>query len=105
EAAVERLGAQRVHQGLVVSGDLFVHSRDQREEILRFFPGALCTDMEAAAIAQVAAVNGIPFLTLQAMSDQADEEACEAFYQTLDEVLADLNQVVLGLLQRLGARL
>jgi adenosylhomocysteine nucleosidase len=105
EAAVEKLGAQRVHQGLVVSGDLFVHSREQREEILRFFPGALCTDMEAAAIAQVAAANGIPYLSLQAMSDQADEEAGQAFYQTLDEVLAGLNQVVLGLLQRLRAQL
>jgi len=42
---------------------------------------------------------------LQAMSDQADEEAGQAFYQTLDEVLAGLNQVVLGLLQRLRAQL
>lgn len=104
-AAAEQLGAHRVHKGLVVSGDLFVGSREQREEILRFFPAALCADMEAAAIAHVAALNRVPYLIVQAISDEADEQASKAFYQTLEDVLAGLNAVVDRLLQDLRTRL
>lgn len=100
-AAAGKLNA-RTHQGLVVSGDAFICSQEQKDEILKHFPEALCADMEAAAIAQVAALNGIPFLILETISDQADDEAEDVFYETLPDVLAGLNSVIeelLGLLR------
>jgi len=36
---------------------------------------ALCTEMEGAAIAQAAYLNGIPFLIIRAISDKADDSA------------------------------
>lgn len=59
-------------EGLVVSGDQFVSSNRQRDEILKNFPNALCTEMEGAAIAHVAAQNNVPFCILRCMSDTAD---------------------------------
>lgn len=103
KVAEEVLGPDRLHRGLVVTGDVFVSSRSQKEEILRFFPEALCADMEAAAIAHVAALNGIPYLILQTISDQADDSAAQAFYQTLEDVMAGLHQVVDRLLEELKA--
>ncbi|HHT42431.1 MAG TPA: 5'-methylthioadenosine/adenosylhomocysteine nucleosidase [Firmicutes bacterium] len=100
-AAQEELGVNRVHQGLVVSGDVFVASMEEKQEILEFFPGAMCADMEAAAIAQVAAVNRVPHLILQAMSDQADHNATHGYRQSLSEVLADLHLVVARLVKLL----
>lgn len=98
QAAQEELGSNRVHQGLIVSGDQFVSSQEQKEEILKFFPEAYCAEMEGAAIAQVASLNGIPHLIIRAISDQADNTAPADFDQYLLEIIPDLNSVVQRLL-------
>ena len=61
-----------VREGRVASGDRFIAERALKEEIAETF-GALCVEMEGAAIAQVAWLNRIPFVILRAISDQADE--------------------------------
>ena len=71
--------AQAVHPGhirigRVASGDLFVAEKCAKERIIAV-TGALCTEMEGAAIAQVAYVNRIPCAVLRAISDNGDEEA------------------------------
>ena len=35
----------------------------------------LCTEMEGAAIAQTAYLNGLPFIVVRAISDKADDSA------------------------------
>mgnify|MGYP005792098071 CR=1 FL=1 len=64
----------RVFEGRVVSGDQFVDTRQVKEDISREF-GGYCTEMEGAAIAQTAYLNGIPFVVLRAISDKADDSA------------------------------
>ena len=61
-----------VFEGRVVSGDQFICDRGKKENIARMF-GGLCTEMEGAAIAQAAYLNGIPFVIVRAISDKADE--------------------------------
>ena len=63
-----------VFEGRVVSGDQFVADADVKEEIVKEFSG-YCTEMEGAAIAQAAYLNGIPFVVLRAISDKADNSA------------------------------
>lgn len=63
-----------VFEGRVVSGDQFVASASVKEEIIREFAG-YCTEMEGAAIAQAAYLNGVPFVVLRAISDKADNSA------------------------------
>lgn len=64
----------QVFQGRIVSGDQFVSDRAVKEKIAGNFDG-YCTEMEGAAIAQAAYLNGVPFVVVRAVSDKADESA------------------------------
>lgn len=63
-----------VFEGRVVSGDQFVSDKDKKEWLIENFAG-YCTEMEGAAIAHAAYLNGIPFLIIRAISDKADDSA------------------------------
>lgn len=60
--------------GRVVSGDQFVSDKNKKEWLVKTFAG-YCTEMEGAAIAQAAYLNGIPYLVVRAISDKADDSA------------------------------
>lgn len=64
----------QIFRGRVVSGDQFVSDRAVKERLTRRF-GGMCTEMEGAAIAQAAYLNGIPFVIIRAISDKADDSA------------------------------
>lgn len=63
-----------VFVGRVVTGDQFVSTKEKKDWILSHFQG-YCTEMEGAAIAQVAYLNQVPFLIVRAISDKADNSA------------------------------
>lgn len=63
-----------VHTGRIASGDSFISDKDKKKWIRETF-GASCVEMEGAAIAQAAWLNGIPFVILRAISDKADGSA------------------------------
>ena len=62
------------HFGRVASGDQFICNADQKAYIVKH-TGAMCTEMEGAAIAHAAWRNGIPFVVIRAISDKADASA------------------------------
>ena len=64
----------RVFRGRIVSGDQFVADHQVKQRLTENFHG-YCTEMEGAAIAQTAYLNGIPFVVLRAISDKADGSA------------------------------
>lgn len=105
QTAEDTVGPDRVRSGLAATGDLFVDSQGQKDEILRFFPDAICCDMEVAAIAQVASLNGRPYMSLKVISDAADDQAGSDIYLTMDEMVARLSAVVENLLISLSAAL
>jgi len=63
-----------VFEGRVVSGDQFVSDKGKKDWLVENFNG-YCTEMEGAAIAHAAYLNGIPFLIIRAISDKADDSA------------------------------
>ena len=63
-----------VFEGRVVSGDQFVSDKGKKDWLVQNFDG-YCTEMEGAAIAHAAYLNGIPFLIIRAISDKADDSA------------------------------
>lgn len=63
-----------VHTGRVVSGDQFISDKQKKTWLIDTF-GGYCTEMEGAAIAQAAYLNGIPCLIIRAISDKADDSA------------------------------
>lgn len=60
-----------VRTGAIASGDQFVMDAEARARV-REATGALCCDMEGAAIGQVASMNRVPFCVVRAISDGAD---------------------------------
>ena len=77
EAAAAKLGYHYV-TGRVASGDQFIEAKEKKDYIISQF-GAACTEMEGAAMAQAAYVNGVPFVILRAISDGADEGAIMSY--------------------------
>lgn len=59
----------RSHQGLVVSGDQFIAKEEQVLKIKNAFPRALCSEMEAAAIAQTCYKFNMSFIIMRSLSD------------------------------------
>lgn len=63
-----------VYIGRIVSGDQFISEHAKKESLVTNFDG-FCTEMEGAAIAQVAYLNQVSFLIIRAISDKADNSA------------------------------
>lgn len=85
-------------KGCIASGDIFVADVGKAEEIRALFGASVC-EMESAAIAQVCALFGVPFVALRAVSDDGREGAVESFYAFLHRA-ADTNaRAVLRYLQ------
>ena len=87
--------------GLLVTGDKFISSQAQRQAVLDAFPGEspMCVEMESAAVAQVAYVNGVRFAALRCISDLADDSAkddCEQFEHLAARRAAEIVVQALG---------
>ena len=72
--------------GTVASGDQFVCDKALKEQIIAN-TGALCTEMEGAAIAHTAWRNHVPFVVIRAISDKADDSA-QMDYPTFEAIAA-----------------
>ncbi|MBQ9692533.1 MAG: 5'-methylthioadenosine/adenosylhomocysteine nucleosidase [Clostridia bacterium] len=66
-------------RGAIASGDQFIASKTQKDEIKANFPDAIACEMEGAAIGQVCYVNKVRFAVLRAISDNADGGAVEDY--------------------------
>ena len=84
--AAETVNPGHTKLGRVASGDQFVADPVLKNKIIEI-TGALCTEMEGAAIAQTAYRNGIPFVILRAISDKADNSA-DMDYPTFERIAA-----------------
>ncbi len=72
--------------GRIVSGDQFISGKEVKNRLITEFH-ADCTEMEGAAIAHAAYLNGIPFVVIRAISDKADDSA-EMDYPTFEREAA-----------------
>lgn len=65
---------ERIHRGTVASGDLFISSESGKAKLNAKF-GAICGEMEGAAIGHTCYANGVPFAVLRSISDGGNEES------------------------------
>ena len=73
EKACAAVGANSV-AGTIASGDQFMSDTAKKTAIRERFNAIAC-EMEGAAVAHVAFVNGVPFAVLRAISDSASGDA------------------------------
>ena len=103
QSAAEAVNPGHSRIGRVASGDVFVAEKAVKENIIAITQ-ALCTEMEGAAIAQVAYRNNLPFVILRAISDKADDSA-EMDYPTFEAIAARLcAQVARMMAQKLSKK-
>ena len=102
-AAAEEVNPGHARIGRVASGDLFVAEKAAKSRIIEK-TGAVCTEMEGAAIAQTAYRNKVPFVILRAISDKADDSA-QMDYPTFEAAAAArCAQVTQSLAKRLAEK-
>lgn len=92
-AAEALIDPARVKTGRIATGDLFVASAEAKRDIADVF-GALAAEMEGGAVAQVAALAGVPFIVLRAISDLADGSSPGSFSE-FEQETADLSARIL----------
>lgn len=73
----EQILPEKFHwvQGLIGSGDIFVHDPKRISLILNMFPAMKAVEMESAAIAHTCAIFKTPSLIIRALSDIAGVES------------------------------
>ena len=69
----------KVVQGLVASGDRFIHHGASVVKLRSDLPGIQCVEMEGAAVAQVCHEHNLPFVVIRVISDSANHEAKGSF--------------------------
>lgn len=101
-AAKDVEGVQVV-AGRVASGDQFIASREGVQRLWKDYQAA-CAEMEGAAVAQVCAKAGVPFVVIRSVSDTADHDANVDYRSFMPLVARHAKQVVRGMLARLSAQ-
>lgn len=101
EQAAQAFAGAAVTQGLVVSGDQFVHSSEHVAAIRQNFDGVCAVEMEAAAIAQTCHQLNVPFVVVRAVSDSADEKADVSFEEFLKTAAVSSAEMVMALMQKI----
>lgn len=88
DRALFKLDAPRVHNGLIASGDEFIHSEVRRLQLKELLPDLLAAEMEGAAVAQVCFEFGVPFSVIRTISDSANESSPVDFMRFIERVAA-----------------
>jgi adenosylhomocysteine nucleosidase len=84
-------------EGVIASGDQFVDSAQEIEDLRRRLPQVTCVEMEGAAVAQVCDEYAMPFGIVRTISDAADEKAQHDFPRFAREIAGRYS---LGILAR-----
>lgn len=66
---VKELKLKNVHTGLIVSGDEFIYKKSQVNTIKKYFPEALCGEMEGCSIANTCYAFGVNSVVIRSISD------------------------------------
>ena len=82
-------GGQKVHCGLIVSGDQFIEDNAAKEAICVNFPDSLAADMESAALAHVCYMKNVPFISFRIISDIPGSENHSGQYEDFWAELAE----------------
>lgn len=84
---------EKIHRGTITSGDTFIASSELKAMLSSAF-GAICGEMEGAAIGHVCCANEIPFAVLRSVSDGGDENS-QIDYPTFKKIAAEKSTAII----------
>jgi len=79
----------KIHQGLIVTGDWFVDTKEKAREIISHFPEAKAIDMESCAIAQTCYINKVKFISFRVVSDIPLRDTDASMYHNFWDTVAE----------------
>lgn len=85
-------------QGRIATGDRFVSDIKEKIRIRETFH-ADCCEMEGAAIAQASFLNGLPFVILRSISDQADGSDLSSYEEFEKKAAENSARIVLDMMR------
>lgn len=88
-------------KGLIATGDSFMNDPERVRFVREKFPALQASEMEAAAIAQVSHMFGVPFLIIRALSDIAGQESNVSFEQFLDKAAKHSAELIVNIIKEL----
>lgn len=80
----------RIHEGVIVTGDQFISAQDKKEWLFKKFR-AKAVDMGAAAIAQVCYANRVPFCIVRIITDNPGVNARVDFEKSIPAYQSDID--------------
>lgn len=87
-------GESSAYVGRIVSGDQFITDSKVKKDIYeRFEP--MCVEMEGAAIGHVCFINGVGFVVIRTMSDNADDGGCMD-YDKFEHMAAEVSAKIVS---------
>lgn len=84
DAALKCIKSAKVYKGRICTGDQFIFTKEQQNNITSMF-GGLCCEMEGGAVAQVCTINKIPFVIIRSISDSPGNTSKSEYYETEDD--------------------
>lgn len=104
DSACTVLGAEKVHQGVIATGDQFISSESYVKELQTKFDALAC-EMEGASVARVCDQFDVPCAILRCMSDKADGIAHDTYAFNYTEASNTSASVVQEMMKTLSTTL
>ena len=86
--------------GIIATGNYFVDDPKKVEQVIRE-TGADAVEMEGAAVAHIAARNGLPVLVIRALSDNADTDYVEFKEFDISEYADTAAKIAVNIVKRM----
>ena len=99
--AAKKITDINITDGLIVSGDSFIHDENDVDRIKSKLPPMKATEMEAAAIAQVCYMSKTPFLIIRSVSDVPGKESKHSFEEFLIVAAKNSEKLILQILEEI----
>ena len=92
--------SSHVREGVIVTGDAFVASPGNRDDLRRQL-NAAAVEMEGAAVAQVCARFGVPVIVIRSITDRADGGAAGSYRQWVNAASRNAADVALATIREM----
>lgn len=99
-AAKSVFAPEKIHTGVIATGDQFVCGSERLGQIADEFGASAC-EMEGGSIAQVCYLNGLDFVVIRAISDNANEQAATDFTTFAGRSARELTELLKNLLPKI----
>lgn len=91
---IKKTLGSKAHEGLILTGDKFINSVEDKQALTTLFDNPLCVEMESTAIVHTAIRYKQPTIVLRTISDKANGEATANFNEFVKLVCYNYIEII-----------